>query len=1739
VNTRNTPKVVNLDIQPHADDLPRTIVNCLSQLAQSRPDDLALVVAGQHGDVRFDYAGLDRRSRALAARLAQHFAPGERVLLLLENDEYYVQAFFACLYAGLIAVPVFPPESLKEQHLARLAVIAADSTAACILSTSAMIQSVGRAMDGLGVEVVWAVDDALEFDLGDWQPHQPAENEIAFLQYTSGSTASPKGVMVSHANLMANERAISERFAISSDDVIVSWLPLFHDMGLIGGLLQGFYRGILVVLMSPSYFMERPSRWLDAISRYGGTISGGPDFSFRLCFERIKKSQLTALDLSSWRVMFSGAEPVRHDTLADFTRYFAATGLSAKAAYPCYGLAEATLLVTGGQRGSGVVTQSFSRQALALGKAVPDVEGCIQVACGYPPSQHGVDIVDPEQWRILSEGEVGEIWAHGPSIAQGYWQKAQSSRDTFVVQQGLRWLRTGDLGFLWQGQLYITGRRKDLIILRGHNLYPQDIEQGLENAVDVIRKGRVAAFSVSGPQGEGIGIALEVSKSLQKMVSQEALLETLSEALSAFCHESMSVLLLLQPGSLPKTTSGKLQRSACRQGWLDRQLDAYACYEFGAWSWGDSAEKPAELPSGELEIALAEQWQSLLNQPVLDRQAHFIMSGGQSLSAALLVAKIREYWQLDYTVARLFAAPRFCQIAADIQRLNETGARICVDAIPRLRQALSPLSYGQQRQWFLWQLDQASSAYHICGGLHLQGQLDLPLLSQVFNTLIARHESLRTVFIPDDQQLVLQKVLPELQIEIHHASHLGLTGQEALAHPIIQAWQQAPFDLAAGPLLRLGVVQLSEQTQILVLVMHHIIADGGSMQILLDEWAQLYQSAGRASLPELPVQYADFAQWQRAYLAAGVAEQQLKYWQGALGKTHPVLLLQSDSPRKAGAYPAAEYRLEIPAQLAQSLRQSFAGKTLFTLLLTAFQALLYRYSGQADIRLGVPVANRNRSELAPLIGFFVNTQVLRCQIDGRMSLAELLAQAATRASEAQVHQDLPFEQLLDGLNIERSLGQQPLFQVMFNHLREDFRALKQVGGLHVSACDIPAQTAQFELTLETLEQPDGTIQTRWVYADGLFAASRIGQMAAHYLRVLEQLLALPEQAIADVDLLSESEREQQRAWGSNPQRFDASQPVHRLIEAQVAQRPDAIALIFGDIELSYAELNRRSNQLAHRLIAQGVAPEVKVGIALERSIEMVVALLAVLKAGGAYVPLDPDYPQDRLAYMVEDSGITHLLTQAAVQERIPHPAQVLVLDRLDLSALADSNPELELHGDNLAYVIYTSGSTGKPKGVAVEHGPLAMHISTIGQRYGMTPADRELQFASINFDGAHERWLVPLAFGAALMPRDNEIWDVQHTCEKISQHGITIACFTPSYLHQLAEIMGEKASALPIRSYTVGGEAMSRASFDLIQRVLKPPRIINGYGPTETVITPMIATMYAGDTFDAAYMPIGTLVGDRTAYVLDAHLNLLPQGVAGELYLGGLGLARGYLNRPELSAERFIADPFNPTGGRLYRTGDLVRWRADGQLEYLGRLDHQVKIRGFRIELGEVEAQLLTQDGVREAVVIAQQAASGMRLVGYVSLQAGSTLDAAQLKAELASHLPDYMVPSVLMILDQLPLNPNGKVDRKALPQPEFASAAYAAPQGELELALAQAWADVLGVERVGRSDHFFELGGHSLKAMELVALLQKRHGWSLPVRPFFEWPVLSDFVQQILLLQIAQPEKLSAIDHLLAEFEV
>ncbi|MGX9378451.1 non-ribosomal peptide synthase/polyketide synthase [Pseudomonas sp. JQ36] len=1106
---------------------------------------------------------------------------------------------------------------------------------------------------------------------------------------------------------------------------------------------------------------------------------------------------------------------------------------------------------------------------------------------------------------------------------------------------------------------------------------------------------------------------------------------------------------------------------------------------------------------------------------------------------------------MDKSVA-LRVAKRFITLPLDkrklyLEKMLEEGVSPANLPIPETRSGFAaiPLSYAQERQLFLWQMDPHSTAYHIPSALRLKGRLDVAALERSFNAVAARHESLRTTFAEQGESFC-QVIHPQLPLSISLTplpEGLDAAGEDAAIKAFVENETARPFNLQQGPLLRVALLEVAPDDHVLVLIQHHIISDGWSIKVLVNELIQHYaaDTAGQPlSLPELEIQYADYAIWQRHWLEAGERERQLAYWVKTLGGEQPVLELPIDFPRPAvQSLRGARLELNLPTDLGDALKQlaQREGASLFMLLLASFQALLHRYSGQAQIRVGVPTANRNRVETEGLIGFFVNTQVLSAEVSGQLPFNQLLAQVKQAAMAAQAHQDLPFEQLIEALQPERSLSHSPVFQVMFNHQtsRDQGRSAAQLPQLSVEDVQWEGRTAQFDLTLNTYESSDG-FAAELTYATDLFKAETVERLARHWQNLLSGIVAAPSQRVGELPLLESAEHGVLlQDWLRSADRSAQAECVQQDFSRRAQQTPQATALIIGEDVLSYGELDARSSQLAHKLIEAGVGPDQLVGIAVERSAEMIVGLLAILKAGGAYVPLDPAYPQDRLAYMIEDSGLQLLLTQSHLQAQLPIPpgVQTLLLDqpREWLAAYPQTAPEVAVNGEHLAYTIYTSGSTGKPKGVMVRHAALSNFVASMIEQPGICAADRMLSLTTFSFDIFGLEIYGPLLAGACVVLTGKDVHqDPQAVLELIDRHAVTTLQATPSTWRMLLD--NEQAPILAGRTFLCGGEALPQ---ELAQRMLAlTPSVWNLYGPTETTIWSAQHALSA----DSSRPFLGTPIDNTALYILGSDLELNPLGAPGELLIGGDGLARGYFQRPGLTAERFVPDPFSTTGARLYRTGDLTRYRAEGVIEYIGRIDHQVKIRGFRIELGEIEARLLALDSVRETVVVAQDSPTGPQLVGYVVPTADDIDEGelrAALKASLKAELPEYMVPAHLLFLAQLPVTPNGKVDRKALPAPDASQlqSTYIAPQTATQHSVAEIWQAVLKLDRVGLSDNFFELGGHSLLVTQVVSRVRQALNVQVPLRTLFEHSTLEDFVAALGVDQAHQQPPIVALPRL------
>lgn len=1051
----------------------------------------------------------------------------------------------------------------------------------------------------------------------------------------------------------------------------------------------------------------------------------------------------------------------------------------------------------------------------------------------------------------------------------------------------------------------------------------------------------------------------------------------------------------------------------------------------------------------------------------------------------------------------------------------------------RADQECSPLSFAQQRLWFLNQLEPEDLSYNGPKAIRLTGSLDRNALANALGQIVARHEVLRTTFVPvngsPEQRIADTRniELPIIDLSTRPENLRAVEAQRLLVETI-----QRPFDLSRDLMMRALLVRLDEQEHILLLVTHHIASDGWSERILWQELGALYKvfASGQPSpLPELPIQYADYAVWQRQWLQGEVLETQLSYWKKQLEGV-AVLELPVDRPRPAvQSHRGAKEYFALSEELTRALKalSRQQGATLYMTLLAAFQTLLYRYTAQPDIAVGSPIAGRNRIEIESLIGFFVNTLVLRNDLSGNPTFKELLTRTSEVCLCAYAHQDLPFEKLVEELQPERTLSQSPLFQVMFT-LQNVPTEVLQLPGLTTNFIELDNGATEFDLQLALREEAHGLTGTVYFNTD-LFDSIRITRMLGHLETLLQGIVINPNQHISDLPILTEAEKHRLLVeWNDTRKDYPKGDCVHELFEAQVQRSPDAVAVIFEDQRLTYDQLNQRANRLAHDLIKLGVGPEVLVGLCMEPSLEMVVALLGILKAGGAYVPLDPAYPKQRLAFMLEDSRVSVLLTQQQLLTLLPpdHGAQLVWVDTnwTQVAEQDDINPDHRTAPENLAYVIYTSGSTGNPKGVPILHRGVVNFLSAMRCESGLDAKDTLLAVTNLSFDIAGLELYLPLTVGACVVLANREIAaDGDLLLEELSDSRATVMQATPATWRLLIEAGWQGDEHLKI---LCGGETLSR---ELAAQLLTRGSLLsNLYGPTETTIWSSVYQVLATN----GPVPIGRPIANSQFYVLDRYLNALPVGIPGELHIGGDGLARGYLSRPELTAENFIANPFaTEDGARLYKTGDLVRYLPDGNIEFLGRSDHQVKVRGFRIELGEIEAHLISHTSVQDAVVLArdEDTTGDKRLIAYVVSDSERPVPIDDLRDFLREKLPDYMVPSGFQYLDALPLTPNGKVDRQALPapaqtRPELKDA-FVAPHTPAEKLMVDIWAEVLDLELIGMHDNFFTLGGHSMLATQVISRIRKAFRVELPLRAIFQKPTIEELAKLVTDMEIEQTE--------------
>ena len=1639
---------------------PRAL--CIHQLFEAQVEKTPNAVAVVFENQQLTYQELNIRANQLAHYLQTlGVKPEVKVGICIERSAEMVIGLLAILKAGGAYIPLDP--NYPKQ---RLAFILEEAKVSLLLSEQRLLPLLSKYQ----VDVICLDDDWQKSNqyITDNPTDIVTPQNLAYLIYTSGSTGKPKGVQITHTSVVNFLTSMSQTPGLMATDILLAVTTISFDIAALEIYLP-LSLGARLVLVSREVAIDANQLAQQLASSQANVMQATPA-TWRLLlnaqWQGNKNLKILcggeALDRSLANQLLSRSREV----------------------WNLYGPTETTIW--------SAVHQ--------VKEEVEPTKNIIPIGC--PINNTQLYILDRHQ-QLVPVGVMGELFIGGVGLARGYFNRPDLTQEKFIPNPFLgqngeiqdpsdRLLyKTGDLArYLPNGELEYIGRIDNQIKIRGFRIELGEIEatvaqhSAVEHCVVIVRED---------VPGDRRLVAYFVAK--EQLDSKQ-----LREYLKPKLPDYMIPSAWMQLDTLPLTPNGKRDRQALPIPNFTITTTNYA---------------PPSTPQEEILVNI---WQEILNIKQVGINDNFFELGGHSLLATQVVSKIRQSLSIELPLRSLFEYPTVAELAGQLKGNTFTEIPAIV---PVSREDNLPLSFAQERLWFLAQLEPNNPTYNQPIALRLRGRLDVEVLKQALSEIIRRHESLRTNFTICDGKAV-QVIQPQVNFEV---SIVELTNslpsdRDAAIKKLVEQEAKKPFNLKQDLLIRTTLLKLNDLEHIVLFATHHIISDGWSIGVLVREIATLYQAfiANKPSpLPELSIQYADYAVWQREYLQGEVLDHQLNYWRQQLANNPPVLNLPTDyrRPNKL-TYQGARQSFILNKSLTKALKilSQGEGVTLFMTLLAAFKLLLHRYSNQNDILVGTPIANRNQTEIEGLIGFFVNTLVIRTKFNHNSSFSDLLQQVKETTLGAYTHQDLPFEQLVEELKPERHLNRNPLFDVMFA-LQNATESQLTLPGLTLSSIKQEHKTAKFDLNLNLFESAsglEGTIE----YSTDLFEPTTITRMLGHFQVLLETIVANPQQKLWELSFLTEAERQQLLVeWNDTAREYPQDKGIHQLFAVQVEKTPHAVAVVLENQQLTYQELNTKANQLAHYLRSQGVKPGVKVGICVQRSLEMLIGLLAILKAGGAYIPLDPSFPPQRLAYMLWDSQPEVLLTQQHLLTNLATPETKIICLDTDGAIIAQQsqvNLSSPITPNDLAYIIYTSGSTGKPKGVQISHSALSNFLCSMEQNPGLTADDTLLAVTTYSFDIAALELFLPIIVGARLVIASQEIVaDGEKLLATLTDSKATVMQATPATWQLLLASGWNGDHRLKV---LCGGEALPP---QLANQLLKRCESLwNMYGPTETTIWSAASQVKMVN----GSIPIHSPIANTQLYILDRFSKLVPVGVAGELCIGGAGLSQGYLNRPDLTAERFIPHPFSSkTGERLYQTGDLARYSANGEIEYLGRIDHQVKVRGYRIELGEIEVAIATHPKVRETVVITHQDPTNFsQIVAYVIHNYQSALTITELREFLASKLPDYMIPSALVPLAAMPLTPNGKVNRQALPTPKISSnkALFVLPRNSTEETIANIYAAILQQEKIGINDNFFELGGHSLLATQVVSRIRQSLSVELPLRSLFEYPTVAALANQL-----------------------
>ncbi len=1647
------------------------LIKTFEQQVCEHPNNIAVKTAS--GEITYDM--LNRKSNGIARRIMSEINDDRyeisyiqdngsnnliytktRAILLFEHSVDMIVGTVAAVKAGITYVPFDP--TYPEN---RLIYMLKDCEASLIITNSRNWDLAQRLSEHAITEVSIMNIDLYENTISDENIGQYSdEKNLAYILYTSGSTGNPKGVMQTYGNLEHFIKNYIKDMRITATDKMTLFSSFSHDaalMDIYSALLSG--ATLYPLNVREQINIDELNEWL---INQGITIWHSVPTLYRYYINTLESKDKHP-DL---RFIILGGESVIEHDIAMSQRYFKNTTF-----VNLYGQSEASY------NSSLHISPTEDIKGMTLGKVVDETE---------------IYVID-EEGEEVEPLKIGEILIASPFISLGYWKDAEKTKSVFGYDPdlgGLYW--TGDLGRLMgDGSIEFIGRKDYQIKIRGYRVELGEIESKLLKH-EKVKEAAVIAKTDS--DGDSSLCAYIIGTDIE--TTSDELREYLAKELPNYMIPSYFILL----DKLPLTPNGKLDRKALAE-----------------INTNTNPETEYEAPRNSNEEKLAAIWKDVLRVEKLGINDNFFALGGHSLKAANLAAKIHKALNIEISLREIFKAPTIKGISEYIKSSEESGYS---SIEPAKEKEYYEMSSAQKRIYTLQQLEPSSTSYNMSGIFELEGDLDVDRLKEAFYKLIQRHEALRTSFEIAEEGLV-QKIYKKVEFELEEY----LAEKDKEIEGIVKGFIRA-FDLSKVPLLRVGLVKVQSNRYILMYDMHHIISDGTSMGILIKEFTKAY--AGEELKP-LRIQYKDFSEWQNNLFKSEKLRVQEEYWLRKFEGEIPVLNLTTDYKRPAvQSFEGDSIKFEINKELTNKLRQiaKDTGSTMYMVLLGTFNILLSKYSGQEDIIVGSPIAGRPHADLENIIGMFVNTLAMRNLPDGNKTFREFLKEVKENSLAAYENQDYQFEELVEKLNITRDLSRNPVFDVMFvlqNMGMGDF----YVEGINIKPYKVENKVSKFDITMNTVEL-ENSISIVMQYCTKLFSRATIERMCKYYENIIQEVIENIDIKLSEIDILTEEERHHILTDFNNTKAdYPKDKTIHQLFEEQVKETPDNIAVVYEGDNLTYRELNERANQLARVLRDKGVSSDSIVAIMVERSLEMSIGILAILKAGGAYLPISSDYPEDRIKYMLEDSEVRVLLTQKRFMDKVEFNCTINLEDKSIYQGV-DTNPEYISNPKDLAYVIYTSGSTGKPKGVMIEHSSAINRINWMQKKYPLNSTDVILQKTTFTFDVSVWElfwWFFAGARVCFLIPGGEK--DPEAIINAIDKNKATTMHFVPSMLNVFLDFIDgniETEGLSSLRQVFVSGEALNLHQVEDFNRMLwstNGTKLINLYGPTEAAVDVSYFDCSTGQSLEV--IPIGKPIDNIELYVVDKYNNLMPVGVQGELCIAGVGLARGYINRPELTAEKFVDNPFE-LGTRMYRTGDLARWLPDGNIEFLGRIDHQVKIRGYRIELGEIESRLLKYEGIKETIVIARKdEEQNNYLCAYIVLDKEQIQDKSITVTELRQHLdkelPDYMIPSYFIHLENLPLTSNGKVDRKALPEPDgniSTGAVYEAPTNEIEEILVNTWQEILKIEKIGINDNFFELGGHSLKAANLAAKIHKVLNIEIPLREIFKAPTIKGISEYI-----------------------